>query len=77
MGIFLASLKVKWRRRTLEPNVSASMSSVPTAYTLPFFTCDQYEDFKNIFCQKIVCPTLLSHSLKPKNAIVNPPPTKN
>ena len=34
----LASLKVRCRRRTLEPKVSASMSSVPVAYTRPAFT---------------------------------------
>ena len=32
---YLASLAVRLRRRTVDPNVRASMSSVAVAYTLP------------------------------------------
>ena len=38
MGIFLASLKVMCLRRTFDPKVSASMSSVAVPYTFPAFT---------------------------------------
>ena len=37
MGILRASEKVRCLRRTVVPKVRASMSSVPTAYTLPAF----------------------------------------
>ena len=36
--VYLASLNVKWRNRIEEPNVSASISSVPVAKTFPALT---------------------------------------
>ena len=37
-----ASLAVRWRNMTLEPNVRQSISSVAVAYTRPAFTMDAH-----------------------------------